>query len=161
MAAQRAFEEEVEVETFDNRANWDPEKLLQCPFDKSHKIRSSRLPYHLIKCRKNHEKLARQLETCPFNARHLILKNELPHHIKTCEDRTSADDGSTQEPRAWQVPINTWVNPNTTEDWDKEVEECQTPFVWGLSSQLNQPSASRLSNVGPKFRAPNSLPWSS
>lgn len=36
----------------DGKGNTDPEKLLQCPFDKNHKIRSSRFPYHIIKCRK-------------------------------------------------------------------------------------------------------------
>lgn len=30
----------------------DPDKLLQCPFDKNHQIRVCRFPYHLIKCRK-------------------------------------------------------------------------------------------------------------
>lgn len=30
----------------------DPEKLLQCPYDKNHQIRACRFPYHLIKCRK-------------------------------------------------------------------------------------------------------------
>lgn len=36
----------------DTRANCDPDRLLQCPFDKNHQIRSSRFPYHIIKCRK-------------------------------------------------------------------------------------------------------------
>lgn len=30
----------------------DPEKLLQCPYDKNHQIRACRFPYHLIKCKK-------------------------------------------------------------------------------------------------------------
>ena len=30
----------------------DPEKLIQCPYDKNHQIRACRFPYHLIKCRK-------------------------------------------------------------------------------------------------------------
>lgn len=30
----------------------DPEKLMQCPYDKNHQIRACRFPYHLVKCRK-------------------------------------------------------------------------------------------------------------
>lgn len=36
----------------DDRDDCDPDKLLQCPFDKNHQIRACRFPYHLIKCRK-------------------------------------------------------------------------------------------------------------
>ncbi|XP_039894001.1 gametocyte-specific factor 1 isoform X1 [Simochromis diagramma] len=112
------------VEEYDGKGNTDPEKLLQCPFDKNHKIRSSRFPYHIIKCRKNHPKLARELKTCPFNARHLVPKHELAHHTETCEDRVPVDmeeDGSSSSngPCNWHVPVSTWVNPNMTEDWDQ------------------------------------------
>lgn len=30
----------------------DPERLVQCPYDKHHQIRACRFPYHLVKCRK-------------------------------------------------------------------------------------------------------------
>jgi len=30
----------------------EPEKLMQCPYDKNHQIRPCRFPYHIIKCRK-------------------------------------------------------------------------------------------------------------
>uniref|UniRef100_A0A3P9MUI8 CHHC U11-48K-type domain-containing protein n=1 Tax=Poecilia reticulata TaxID=8081 RepID=A0A3P9MUI8_POERE len=120
-----------EVEDYDSRGNCDPDKLLQCPFDKNHQIRSCRFPYHLIKCRKNHPKLASELKTCPFNARHLVPKHELAHHTETCEDRISVDT-------------------------ENEADNVQTPFVWGVSSKLNQiPS----NNLGPNFRAPSTLPW--
>lgn len=41
----------------DDKGNLDPDRLLQCPFDKNHQIRSCRFPYHLIKCRKVSEGL--------------------------------------------------------------------------------------------------------
>uniref|UniRef100_A0AAY5EKX7 CHHC U11-48K-type domain-containing protein n=1 Tax=Electrophorus electricus TaxID=8005 RepID=A0AAY5EKX7_ELEEL len=65
----------------------DPNKLLQCPYDKNHQIRACRFPFHLLKCRKNHPKLASELKTCPFNAKHLMPRYELSHHIENCEDR--------------------------------------------------------------------------
>lgn len=36
----------------EDKGNSDPDKLLQCPFDKNHQIRACRFPYHLIKCKK-------------------------------------------------------------------------------------------------------------
>uniref|UniRef100_A0A2K5RN38 Gametocyte specific factor 1 n=1 Tax=Cebus imitator TaxID=2715852 RepID=A0A2K5RN38_CEBIM len=66
----------------------DPEKLLQCPYDKNHQIRACRFPYHLIKCRKNHPDVASKLATCPFNARHQVPRAEISHHISSCDDRS-------------------------------------------------------------------------
>lgn len=36
----------------DAEAKMDPEALVQCPYDKAHQIRVSRLPYHLVKCQR-------------------------------------------------------------------------------------------------------------
>lgn len=30
----------------------DPNRLVQCPYDKNHQIRASRFPFHVLKCRK-------------------------------------------------------------------------------------------------------------
>ncbi|XP_026188907.1 gametocyte-specific factor 1 [Mastacembelus armatus] len=158
-AAERA---QLPEET-DEKGNCDPDKLLQCPFDKNHLIRSCRFPYHLIKCRKNHPKLASELQTCPFNARHLVPKDQLKRHTETCEDRISVHpvDGETTEAHCrWQVPLSTWVVPNMSEDWDKEADNAAAPFVWGVSTSLN-PKLETLptNNLSPGFRAPNLLPW--
>ncbi|XP_078111798.1 gametocyte-specific factor 1 isoform X1 [Sander vitreus] len=155
---------QLEEET-DEKGNCDPEKLLQCPFDKNHQIRACRFPYHLIKCRKNHPKLAMELKTCPFNARHLVPKHELTYHTETCEDRISVDTedgGSTNGLSKWQVPVSTWVNQNMTEDWDKEADDDAAPFVWGVNTVLNQKQLQETrptNNLGPSFRTPNTLPW--
>ncbi|XP_072223855.1 gametocyte-specific factor 1 [Leuresthes tenuis] len=160
----RTEERPKQIEEYDDKGNSDPDKLLQCPFDKNHQIRACRFPYHLIKCRKNHPKLASELKTCPFNARHLVPKHELAHHTETCEYRISVDAeeaGSTNGQCNWHVPVSTWVNPNMTEDWDKEADDvASTPFVWGVTTMLNQtPDAKPTNNLGKNFRAPNNLPW--
>ncbi|XP_017274644.1 gametocyte-specific factor 1 [Kryptolebias marmoratus] len=144
--------------------NCDPEKLLQCPFDKNHQIRACRFPYHLIKCRKNHPKLAKELKTCPFNARHLVPQHELTYHSQTCEDRISVDTEDAESTnRHWHVPVSTWVNPNMSEDWDKEVDDdAASPFVWGVTTvQNNGLDARPTNNLRSSFRAPATLPWSS
>ncbi|KAK9515192.1 hypothetical protein VZT92_025858 [Zoarces viviparus] len=151
-AGERA---QLDKETKEKK-NCDPDKLQLCPFDKNHLIRASRFPYHLIKCRKNHPKLASELKTCPFNARHLVHKHELTHHTETCEDRISVDTedgGSTNGHSQWQVPVSTWVNQDTSEDWDKEADDHAIPFVWGENTALNP-------TPEPNFRPPNTLPWS-
>ncbi|XP_041860667.1 gametocyte-specific factor 1 [Melanotaenia boesemani] len=161
----RIASEKQEVEEYDEKANSDPEKLVQCPFDKNHQIRACRFPYHLIKCRKNHPKLANELKTCPFNARHLVPKHELAHHTETCEDRISMDtedvSGNANGHREWHVPVSTWTNPNATEDWEQEADNEPTPFVWGVNTMLTQiPNARPTSSPGQSLRAPKNLPWS-
>ncbi|KAH0628989.1 hypothetical protein JD844_010693 [Phrynosoma platyrhinos] len=69
----------------------DPETLMQCPYDKNHKIRACRFPYHLVKCRQNNQSVAKQLVTCPYNARHRIPKEQFNLHIETCEHKVSIE----------------------------------------------------------------------
>ncbi|CAK6963780.1 gametocyte-specific factor 1 [Scomber scombrus] len=110
----------------------------------------------------NHPKLASELKTCPYNARHLVPKHELAYHTETCEDRINVDpehEGNTNGFR--QVPVSTWVNPDMTEDWDKEADDSAAPFVWGMNTIFTQKSETRpTNNLSPSCRAPATLPWS-
>ncbi|NXY89861.1 GTSF1 factor, partial [Alcedo cyanopectus] len=74
---------------------WDPERLLQCPYNKHHHIRACRFPYHLVKCKRSYPQLAKKLATCPFNAKHLVLQAELSDHIMKCNNKqlTKQDTG--------------------------------------------------------------------
>ncbi|KAL3059476.1 hypothetical protein OYC64_014143 [Pagothenia borchgrevinki] len=161
-AAERAVLEEDE-EMIGKDAHLDPDTLLQCPFDKNHLIRVCRFPYHLIKCRKNHPKLASELKTCPYNARHLVPQNQLMSHTETCEDRISVDTedrGSTNGPIPLKVPVSIWVNPDMSEDWDDEADDAAPPFVWGVNTVMDhQFEMKPTNNLGPSFRTPNTLPW--
>ncbi|XP_061590705.1 gametocyte-specific factor 1 [Cololabis saira] len=154
--------EEQPTEEYE-KGNSDPDKLVQCPFDKNHKIRVCRFPYHLMKCRKNHPKLASELKTCPFNARHLVHKHELAHHTQTCEDRISVDAEDAERKNGhcnWHVPVSTWVNSSATEDWDKEADEFPTPFVWGVNTVVTQTTVVRPTNsLGLNSRPPTTFPW--
>ncbi|XP_076874830.1 gametocyte-specific factor 1 [Brachyhypopomus gauderio] len=143
----------------------DPNKLLQCPYDKNHQIRACRFPFHLLKCRKNHPKLASELKTCPFNAKHLMPKHELSHHVENCEDKprpVSAEEEPSKEMlRKFQVPVSTWRQP-VSEDWDKEVDDQADTFVWGVSTNKlsqNKPVPSTINHLTPGLRAPQTLPW--
>ncbi|XP_074709700.1 gametocyte-specific factor 1, partial [Strix uralensis] len=83
----------------------DPEALVQCPYDKSHQVRASRLPYHIVKCQRNHPQVARMLATCPFNARHRVPQANLRSHIASCPDKRLSD---LPHGTAWPPPLPPW-----------------------------------------------------
>ncbi|MEE6472005.1 hypothetical protein FKM82_009430 [Ascaphus truei] len=112
----------------------DSENLLQCPYDKSHMIRPSRFPYHLVKCRENNPVLAKELVTCPYNARHRIPKSEFQLHMSTCDSRSatvsfseSLYNGETLASEA----MSTWQSPPCEENWEDEADSqpVASPFV--------------------------------
>ncbi|XP_059154897.1 uncharacterized protein LOC131940273 [Physella acuta] len=61
------------------------EALVECPYDPSHMITPLRMPYHLLKCRKNHP--FTDFVVCPFNACHEVNKAELKYHMSNCPDK--------------------------------------------------------------------------
>ncbi|KAL5268942.1 hypothetical protein ACHWQZ_G002692 [Mnemiopsis leidyi] len=65
--------------------NPDKELLIQCPYDPVHMISQMRFPYHLIKCRKNHN--GKEFSQCPFDAKHVIPKSKFQDHLQTCDKR--------------------------------------------------------------------------
>ncbi|XP_030625591.1 gametocyte-specific factor 1 [Chanos chanos] len=153
-------------ETVEEIDDCDPNKILQCPYDKNHHIRAKRFPFHLIKCAKNHPKLASEMKTCPFNAKHLMPQHELAHHIANCVDRRPDNpknvDTNSEMLRKFHVPVNTATNPISEEDWDQEADDSAITFVWGVSTnKLDQdrPGPTTTNHLKPGVRAPKTLPW--
>lgn len=58
-------------------------QLVECPFDKNHKVKDSRLQYHITRCIKQHP----GFEVCPFDATHRLKKPEMIRHILQCPSR--------------------------------------------------------------------------
>ncbi|XP_023499495.1 gametocyte-specific factor 1 isoform X2 [Equus przewalskii] len=147
----------------------DPEKLLQCPYDKNHQIRACRFPYHLVKCRKNHPDVANKLATCPFNARHQVPRAEISHHISSCDDKSCIEQDVVNQTRNLgqeTLAESTWQCPPCDEDWDKDLwEQTSTPFVWGTTNYCgnNSPASNIVmehkSNLASGMRVPKSLPY--
>uniref|UniRef100_A0A665SXN9 Zgc:56699 n=1 Tax=Echeneis naucrates TaxID=173247 RepID=A0A665SXN9_ECHNA len=141
-------------EGIDDKGNYDQDKILQCPFDKNHKMRASRFPYHLIKCRKNHPKLASELKPCPFNARHLVPGHEMTHHIETCQNRISV------ESEECEISFGSLLLSPCR--FTVECDDNAPPFVWGENTSSNQLLYTQATNMlGRSFRVPKDLPWSS
>ncbi|CAK9822729.1 Gametocyte-specific factor 1 [Anthophora retusa] len=55
--------------------------ILTCPYDVTHRIRKSAMPYHLMRCRANHPSGKVQ---CPFDAFHVVDEDYLKQHILNC-----------------------------------------------------------------------------
>jgi len=70
--------------------------LVQCPYNKAHMIKRSRVQYHLIKCKKNHPNVT--LAICPYNASHHIPKEEEKAHLFDCRDRRIVEMQKYNEP---------------------------------------------------------------
>lgn len=77
--------------------------MVMCPLDSNHKLRRHRLPYHLLKCKKNHpgkiqcpyghyfycdeHEMANHLQTCPHKPKMVLAEEMLPETIQTQHTR--------------------------------------------------------------------------
>lgn len=53
----------------------DPNDMVHCPYNKSHKMLRKKLQQHIIKCREYYKNEV-ELLVCPFNKAHLIPEPE-------------------------------------------------------------------------------------
>ncbi|XP_017883067.1 gametocyte-specific factor 1 homolog [Ceratina calcarata] len=61
---------------------FDRKAIVSCPYDSTHKIKESVLPYHLIRCRRNQINLRKVI--CPYNVWHVIDEKEIEEHVACC-----------------------------------------------------------------------------
>ncbi|XP_053690765.1 gametocyte-specific factor 1 homolog [Sabethes cyaneus] len=61
--------------------------LLECPYNKAHRVRPTAMARPLFKCCKIYPDT--QFVICPFNHAHRIAESELKMHTATCEDRAN------------------------------------------------------------------------
>ncbi|XP_039307603.1 gametocyte-specific factor 1-like [Solenopsis invicta] len=65
------------------------EEIVSCPYNKSHRIPSSKFQRHLVKCEKNFPPDYKVI--CPYNATHRFSKSEIKEHIDTCPMRWTVE----------------------------------------------------------------------
>ncbi|KAM5181186.1 protein D7-like [Mantella aurantiaca] len=113
----------------------DVNALIQCPYDKSHKVLAFRFPYHLVKCRENNPAAAKKMATCPFNARHIVPKKELELHMQTCENKcemaplpvySELNHGASASKAK---NVSCWQSPPCEENWEEDDEPRRPTFV--------------------------------
>ncbi|XP_038020244.1 gametocyte-specific factor 1 isoform X2 [Motacilla alba alba] len=113
----------------------EPDALVQCPYDRSHQVRVSRLPYHLVRCQQNNPQVSRTLATCPFNARHRVPRALLRAHVTSCPDKLPLELPPVPEDTLQTAggPPQAWQPPPCQEDWDAEQSELELeeplPFI--------------------------------
>ncbi|XP_040395265.1 gametocyte-specific factor 1 [Cygnus olor] len=140
----------------------EPEALVQCPYDRSHRVRAARLPYHLVKCQRNNPQVARHLATCPFNARHRVPRAELRSHLASCPDRRQIDvppEAAAAETKSPEAPA-AWQSPPCREDWEAELDglEDAPPFILTVTTgELLLPS-DRCAPAAPQSRNRGTVP---
>ncbi|KAL2098981.1 hypothetical protein ACEWY4_005461 [Coilia grayii] len=117
----------------------DPDRPVQCPFDKNHVIRACRFAYHIQKCEKNHPAMAAEMIICPYNAQHRMLKYEMGQHVRKCVNRKteqSKEPGVQEVLPKFQVPVNRFAASQSQEDWETETDNTADPFIWDTSPIL-------------------------
>ncbi|NXS35409.1 GTSF1 factor, partial [Pomatostomus ruficeps] len=145
----------------------EPDALVQCPYDRSHQVRVSRLPYHLVRCQQNNPQVSRTLATCPYNARHRVPRGHLRSHVTSCPDRLLLELPPEHEDtaRTAREPPRAWQPPPCREDWDAELSELELeeppPFILKVTNgDLPVPCYSSDPAVPPEVTAPRrTRPW--
>uniref|UniRef100_A0A803TZL1 CHHC U11-48K-type domain-containing protein n=1 Tax=Anolis carolinensis TaxID=28377 RepID=A0A803TZL1_ANOCA len=92
----------------------DPDKLLQCPYEKSHQISAWSFPYHFVKCHKYQLDIVKKLVMCSFNACHRVPREEFKVNVKR----------------------SSWQPHPCEEDWEKELKNPPpaSAFIWDTTS---------------------------
>lgn len=57
--------------------------VVQCPLDPNHKLRRHRLPYHILKCKKNFPDKVK----CPYGHYYYSNKEEMAEHLQICSHK--------------------------------------------------------------------------
>jgi len=97
------------------------EDVVVCPYDRAHKVTKARLPYHLVKCRRNHPEIPMQV--CFFNLDHHVLEIDYEKHLLVCPSKKEFEEKNRED--ADEEPMNL-PKPSTPprihcdEDWDEE-----------------------------------------
>uniref|UniRef100_A0A1A9W6T9 CHHC U11-48K-type domain-containing protein n=1 Tax=Glossina brevipalpis TaxID=37001 RepID=A0A1A9W6T9_9MUSC len=113
----------------------DPEDdMVECPYNKSHRMLRKRLAKHLVKCRVHYPDT--ELKSCPFNSIHLVSDEEFEIHAINCPDRKLITEyksvlQSKLEDGPKQKPVESDENWDTTEvtDYDPKKYLGSTPLL--------------------------------
>uniref|UniRef100_A0A1B6MFQ8 CHHC U11-48K-type domain-containing protein n=1 Tax=Graphocephala atropunctata TaxID=36148 RepID=A0A1B6MFQ8_9HEMI len=133
------------------------EKLVICPYDKSHEVRLGRMQFHLDKCRKNFP--SSEMVRCPFNSVHLIAKVEQEFHTQEeCSSRSNWDRshfevGDVKCPVKDLVPVNAATVPDGDENWDDH--EAQGSVLGTIKDHASNKNIYRLMQCESKAKRKN------
>uniref|UniRef100_A0A803TBD3 CHHC U11-48K-type domain-containing protein n=1 Tax=Anolis carolinensis TaxID=28377 RepID=A0A803TBD3_ANOCA len=123
------------------------EKLLQCPYDKSHQIRACRFPYHLVKCRKHHPGI---IKSWPFNDDYDVIH----FSWQPCPCDGDWDKEVLEDP----PPASAFIWGTSCSENISVIRSCTTVGNKNHQQPVPQPAALGLSLQAPKSLPPSVLP---
>ncbi|XP_076666216.1 uncharacterized protein LOC143367860 isoform X2 [Andrena cerasifolii] len=105
--------------------------IVTCPYEKSHRIRKSVLPYHLVRCGRNNTSSTKI--RCPFDAFHIIEETEFESHVINCASsgnirRHQYSFESSHQLGTVPLDVVAKLSVPIMEDWDEEYVETYDPW---------------------------------
>ena len=105
--------------------------IVTCPYEKTHRIRNSVLPYHLVRCGRNNISTTRI--RCPFDAFHIIEETEFESHVMNCASSGNIRQHqysfeSSRELGTVPLEVVAKLSVPIMEDWNEEYVETYDPW---------------------------------
>ncbi|XP_046667789.1 uncharacterized protein LOC124359245 isoform X2 [Homalodisca vitripennis] len=135
----------------------DGDYFVTCSFDPNHILLRSKMPYHIIKCVKQHP--GHNKIQCPYDSTEYIDPEEFPNHLVTCESKKSIFSGTyeTAELKASGTTCNIQPTPyfhesapKTDEEWGiprAPCEEVEDEPLVGVGRGVSLPGKKRVAPV--------------
>lgn len=96
--------------------------MVECPLNPDHKLRRHRLPYHLVKCRKNFPSKVQ----CPYGHYFFLEQHEMAHHLQICDHKSRTAEAEQTQPH--KTNLEHIRNTNKTYNYDVENYQIGEPY---------------------------------
>jgi len=96
--------------------------IVPCPLDPNHKLRRHRLPYHILKCRKNFPDKVQ----CPYGHYYYLEKQEMANHLQTCPHKPRTAQAEEMQP--YNVQAQQARNENIKYNYDVDNYTIDEPY---------------------------------
>jgi len=96
--------------------------MVQCPLNPNHQLRRHRLPYHILKCRKNYPDKVQ----CPYGHYYYLEKQEMANHLQTCPHKPRTAQAEEMQP--YKVQAQQARNENIKYNYDVDNYTIDEPY---------------------------------
>lgn len=96
--------------------------MVECPLDPNHKLRRHRLPFHIMKCRKNYPDKVQ----CPYGHYYYLNKEEMGNHLKICTHKPKMPQA--EEMQLHMVDVQYSRKANVQYNYDVNNYEIDEPY---------------------------------
>lgn len=96
--------------------------MVECPLNSLHLLRRHRLPYHLLKCKKNYPDKVQ----CPYGHYFYLDKHEMANHLQVCPNKPRIAQAEEMQPHSIQAQEAR--NQNIIKNYDIDNYEIDEPY---------------------------------